>query len=157
MEHSPELPQVTKSMRTCYGPQSQGCLSKVILESNVTPNITRSSDSFSTVPPIVAGGDGGCILRNLETIIVLVLLAFNFTYQRSHHSLTLPKVSDQGLCYCNSNAWGWYNSHHGGVISITDQLIFQNGNSSEVYRRNYNEKKTQFCCTPDTTLTSLLR
>ena len=61
------------------------------MESNVTPNITRSSDSFSTVPPIVNGGDWGCIVRDLETIIVLVLLAFNFIPQKSHHSLTLPR------------------------------------------------------------------
>ena len=51
--------------------------SKVILETNVTHNITRSSDSFSTVPTIVNRGDWGCIVRDLETIIVLVLLAFN--------------------------------------------------------------------------------
>ena len=67
------------------------CFSKAIFESNVTPNITRSSDSFSTVPPIVNGGDRGCIMRNLETIIVLVLLAFNFIPQRSYQSLTLPR------------------------------------------------------------------
>ena len=42
--------------------------------------------------------------------------------------LTNPaKVTDQGLCYCNSDAWEWHNSHQSGVISITDQLIFQNG------------------------------
>ena len=39
----------------------------------------------------------------------------------------LAKVTDQGLCYCNSNACGWHNSHQSGVISITDQLIIQNG------------------------------
>ena len=61
----------------------------VILESNVTPNITRSSDSFSTVPPIVHGGDWGCIVHDMETIIVLVFLAFNFIPKRSQHSLTL--------------------------------------------------------------------
>ena len=66
------------------------CFSKVILESNVTQNLTRPSDSFSTVPPIVNMGDWLCIVRDLETIIVLVLLAFNFIPQRSHHSLTLP-------------------------------------------------------------------
>ena len=66
------------------------CFSKVIFGLNITPNITRSSDSFSTVPPIVNEGDWGCIVRDLETIIVLVLLAFNFIPQRSHHSLTLP-------------------------------------------------------------------
>ena len=32
--------------------------SKVIFESKVTPKITRSSDCFSTVPPIVNGGTG---------------------------------------------------------------------------------------------------
>ena len=31
------------------------CFSKVFLESNVTPNTSKSSDSFSTVPPIVKG------------------------------------------------------------------------------------------------------
>ena len=30
-------------------------------------------------------------MRDLETIIVLVLLAFNFIPQKSHHSLTLPR------------------------------------------------------------------
>ena len=67
------------------------CFSKVILESNVTPNIIRLSDSFSTVPPIVNGGEWGWIMHDLETIKVLVLLAFNFIPQRSHHSLTLPR------------------------------------------------------------------
>ena len=47
------------------------------MESNVTHNITRSSDSFSIVPPIVNRGDWGCIVGDLETIIVLVLIAFN--------------------------------------------------------------------------------
>ena len=64
------------------------CFSKVILESNVTLNITRSSNSLSTVPPIVNGGDWRCIVRDLKTIIVTDLLAFNFIPQRSHHSIT---------------------------------------------------------------------
>ena len=42
--------------------------------------------------------------------------------------LTEPaKVKDQGLCYSNSDPWGWHNSHQSGIISITDQLIFKNG------------------------------
>ena len=69
--------------------KQENIFSKVSLESNVTPNLTWSSDSFSTVPSIVNGGDWGCIVRNLETIIDLVLLAFNLIPQRSHHSLTL--------------------------------------------------------------------
>ena len=67
------------------------CFSKVILESNVARNISRSLDSFSTVPPIVNAGDWGCIVRDLETIIILVLLAFNFSPQRSNYSLTLTR------------------------------------------------------------------
>ena len=45
-----------------------------MLESNVTPNILKSSDSFITFPPIVNGGDWGCIACDLETIIVLLTL-----------------------------------------------------------------------------------
>ena len=61
------------------------------MESNVTPQITMSSDSFTTVPPIVNGGDWVCIVRDQEIIIVLVLLAFDFISQRSDHSLTLSR------------------------------------------------------------------
>ena len=72
--------------------------------------------------------------------------------------LTNPaKVTDQGLRYCNSNTYGWDNSLQSRVISITDQLIFQNGKSSEVYRRNNNGPKTLPCGTPETTSTSLFR
>ena len=49
-----------KTERRCF-------FSKVILEPNVTPNITRSSDSFSTVSLIVNGGEWGWIVRDLET------------------------------------------------------------------------------------------
>ena len=68
------------------------CFSNIILESNVTPNIPRSSDSFSTVQPIVHGGDSGCIVRDLETIIGLVLLALNLISQRSHYSQAFPML-----------------------------------------------------------------
>ena len=40
---------------------------------------------------VVNGGDWGCIVSELETVMVLVVLAFNFIPQRSHHSLTLPR------------------------------------------------------------------
>ena len=68
--------------------------------------------------------------------------------------LTNPaKVTDQELCYCNCDGWGWHNSHQSGVISITDQLILKKmEKSSEVYRRNNNRPKTLPCGTPDTTL-----
>ena len=43
------------------------------------------------VPPIVNSGDWGCVVRDMQTMIVFVFLAFNFIPQRSHHSLTLPR------------------------------------------------------------------
>ena len=89
------------SLREAALETEQRCFSKVILESNVTPNITRSSDAFSTVLP--NEGDWGCIVRDLKAIIVLVLLTFNFIPQRSHHSLTLPRSRIRDS-YCNSDA-----------------------------------------------------
>ena len=82
MEHSPGLPQESKSLRSCSGNQA-----KMLLKGHL--GIKCHSQ---TVQPIVNGGDCGCIVRDLETIIVLVLLAFNFIPQRSHHSLTLPRL-----------------------------------------------------------------
>ena len=79
------------SLREAALETKRRCFSKVSLESDVTPNITRSLDSFSTVPPIVNGGDWGYIVRDLETIIVFVLLAFNLIPQKSYHSLTLMR------------------------------------------------------------------
>ena len=117
MEHSPLLPQDTKSVRSCSGNRAKVFLKGHLGNKYVTPNITRSSDSLCTVTSIVNGGDWRCIVRDLQTIIVLVLLAFSFVPQRSHHSPTLPRLR---ICYCNSNAWGWHNSHQSGVITITD-------------------------------------
>ena len=79
------------------------CFSKVALESNVTPNMARSSDSFNTVLPIVNGGATGCIVLDLGTIIAFVLLAFNFIPNTSHHSRKyLAEVTIQGLCNYHS-------------------------------------------------------
>ena len=80
----------SRLLRGCSGIK-RGCYSDAISEPNVTLNIWRSSDSSSTVLPRAIVGDWGSIVRDLETIIVLVLLTFHFILQRSHHSLTLPK------------------------------------------------------------------
>ena len=101
-------------------------VSKVILESNDSPNISRSSDSFKTVRAIVNGGDWGCILRDLMTIIFLVLLSFNFIVKKVTPLTNPAMVTYQGLCYCNSDAWGWHTSHQSGIIGIADQFILQN-------------------------------
>ena len=52
-------------------------------------NITMLANSFSTVPSRVNLVDWGRIVRDLEAIIVLVLLVFNFILHKSHHILTL--------------------------------------------------------------------
>ena len=69
------------------------------------------------------------------------------------------KVTEHGLCYCNSDAWGWHNSHQSGVIRITDQSIFQNGKKlrsvQEALMGNNNGPKTLPCGTPDASLRGL--
>ena len=87
MEYLPGILQDVKLLRSSAGNQVK-IFSKVIVESNVTANITRPSDSFTTVPPIVNVGEWGCTGHNLETIIVLVLLTLYFIPQRSQHSLS---------------------------------------------------------------------
>ena len=117
-------PEDTKSLRS-----SSGSRAKMLLKGHL--GIKCESQYHKVVwflqysSPLVNGGDWGGIMRNRKTIVVLVLLVFNFIPDMSHHSLTLPRsrIKDS---YCNSDAWGWHNSQQSGVISITDQLIFQN-------------------------------
>ena len=87
MEYLPGL-QDTKPLRSCSGTRARMILKSHLLikcHSQYYLQLTRSTDSFSTVPPIVNAGDWGCIVHDLETIIVLH--ALNFIPQRSHHSL----------------------------------------------------------------------
>ena len=52
-----------------------------------------------------------------DALCVSWLLSLSWSYSHSISSpnvtpLTNPaKVKDQGLCYCNSDTWGWHNSH----------------------------------------------
>ena len=72
-------------------------------------------------------GVTGCIVRDLETLIVLVLLAFNYIPLKVTPRIHSDEVTVQGLSYRNSSAWGWHNSHQSGVVSIMNKLILQNG------------------------------
>ena len=54
---------------------------------------------------------------------------FNYIYITSHLIFHPPKVTPrihsdeltvQELCYRNSSASGWHNSHHSGIVSITN-------------------------------------
>ena len=97
------------------------------MESNVSQNIQVSRLlQHSAANSSSIGGDWGYIVRDLETIIVLVLLAFNFIPHRLHHSLTLLRSR------FNDSATATLTSGDGTtatkvVISITDEFIFQNG------------------------------
>ena len=90
---------------------------------SITSVLSKVFECLVSVLP----SDWGCIVQDLETIIVLVLLAFNFIPQRSHYSLTLPRSRIRDSATATLTPGGWHNSHQSGVISITDQLIFQNG------------------------------
>ena len=94
-----------------------------------TSNITRPLDSFSAVPPTVNVGDWGCIVLDLETIMVLVLLAFYFIPQWSHNSLTFTRsrlrVSATVTLMPGDSATVTHNSNESGVIGIIDQVILQ--------------------------------
>ena len=90
------------------------CFSMHIMESNVNSNIiSLSSDSFSTVLPIVMGVPG------MHYGWPGALLAFNLIPQRSYHPLTLPKsrfkdssiVTLLLLTNVCCQYWWIYNSH----------------------------------------------
>ena len=75
MKYSPGLPQDTHA---CLENLLWN-LAKMLLKSHhgikCQYQYTKVISSFCTVPIIVNGGDWGCIVRELETIIVLVFLA----------------------------------------------------------------------------------
>ena len=79
MEYPPGLPQDTKSLRSCSGDRT-----KLLLKGQL--RIKCHSQYIQIVRLLqhstvkVNGGDWGCIVRDLDTIIVLVLLAFNLKH-----------------------------------------------------------------------------
>ena len=82
------------------------CFSKVILESNITHNITRSSDFFSTVPPIVNAGDWGCIVRDLETMWSLLRVCFFESNVHCRASLSI-KVHLSLINFSTQRNYSW--------------------------------------------------
>ena len=60
-------------------------------------HISRSPDSFNTVHPIVTAGDWGYLVCVMETIIVLVLLAFNIIPPKETPLDKLAEVTVHGL------------------------------------------------------------
>ena len=88
MEHMPGLHQDTKSLRSCSRNWA-----KTLLKGHLG---IKCHSQYNEVIRLLQysstnGVNWGCIVRDLETIIVLVLLTFNFIPQRSHHSQTLPR------------------------------------------------------------------
>ena len=78
-----------------------------------------------------------CIVHDLDTIIVLVLLSFNFIPQRLHHSLTVTRslIRDSATV----------------TLMLGDGIFSRMEKNFEVYRRNNNEPKTLPYGIPDTT------
>ena len=87
MEYLPVLPQDTKLLR-----RSSGNRARMLLKSHLGIKChSQYNKIFRILQHSPANSDWGCMVRDLETIIVLVLPAFNFIHQRSHHSLTLTR------------------------------------------------------------------
>ena len=121
MEHSPGLPQDTKFLRSCSRNQA-----KMLFKGQFGMKCHSQYNKVIRLLQYNWGCAWGCIVRDLETIIVLVLLAINFIPQRSHHSLTLPRsrIRDSATLTLTP---GDGTTAIKVVISITDQLIFQIG------------------------------
>ena len=67
-------------------------------------------------------------MHDLETILVLVLLSFNFIPEMSHHPLTLTSSWLKDSSTVTLTPGDGTTVIKGGVICITDQIILQNGN-----------------------------
>ena len=89
---------------------------------------------------------------DMESIIVLVLPAFNFIYQRSHHSLTLTRSRhrDYATVTLTPGDGSTAIKVESSVLPIS--LFSRLAKSSDLYSRNNNGPKTLSCRTPDTTL-----
>ena len=88
IEYSARLPQDTKSLTGCSETEWR-CFSNVIFETNVTSNVSRSSDSFSPVSPIVINlmgmtGDALCVTWWLSSVFYLHSIKFPQFQQTSH-------------------------------------------------------------------------
>ena len=89
MECLPGLSQDTNHLRSFRGNRA-----KMLLKSHL--GIICHSQYIKIIRllrhSIVNAGDYGCIVPDMGTIIVLVLPAFNFIPQRSHHSLSMTRA-----------------------------------------------------------------
>ena len=103
----------------------QRCFSKVILESNVSPNITRSCRLFQHSSAISSCSWLGLHCAWHVDYHILTLTHIQFHPPKVTLLTNLDEIMAQGLYYCNSNAWDDTTSIK-VVIGITDQLIFQN-------------------------------
>ena len=92
------------------------------------------------------------------TIIVVLLLTFNFIRHRSHHILTLLRSWFRDSVTATLSPIGWHNSYQSGVVSITIKLVFHFGRKpSWCTGGTTADPKHSSDNTPDTTLTILLR
>ena len=89
--------------------KQHSCFSKVISASNITPNTTRSADSFSTVLSRMNGVDWGWIVHDLETVNSLSLTHIQFHSPQVTPHTNPVQITIQELCNSCSLTWGWHN------------------------------------------------
>ena len=157
MVHSPGISQDTKALGSCAGNRAKMLLKghlglKCHSQHNKVIRLLQYSSANSQ------WGWLGCNVRDVETIVVLVLLAFNFIPRRSHHSLTLSRsrIRDSATVTLSpadgttaikgesskSSKWShqfskWSSSVCCRLISLFSRM----GKSTDVYRRNNNGPK----------------
>ena len=85
MEYLQGLPQDTKPLRSCSGNRA-----KMFLKSHLG---IKCHSQYNKIIRFLqhSSANSWCIVCDLEIIIVVFLLAFNFIHQRSHHSLTFTR------------------------------------------------------------------
>ena len=106
MEHSPGLPQNTKSLRSCSVDRAKMLLKcQLGIKCHSQYNKVIRLLQYSSANIIVKGSDWGCIVRDLETIYSLGLTGIQFHSPKVTSLTNHAKITEQGLCYCNSNDW----------------------------------------------------
>ena len=98
MKYSPRLPEDIKPLRSCSWKQSEDASQKSSAKQMSFP-IYQGHRLPHHSSPIINGGHLGCSARDLETVIVLVLLAFKFipkcntTHRVSYGNIGLTTVA----------------------------------------------------------------
>ena len=144
MKYSPGLPRDAESLESCSGK-----IAKMLM---ACPKY-QPVGSFR-----VNGDDGGCIARDLETIIYSSYIpSFNLILQRSHHPLTLLRSRFRNSATASLSSKYDSTATKAESSAFPYSLLSGIENITKIYRRNNTGPKTLHRGTPDITLTRLNR